>query len=460
MVRQELTILERAEQIVQRKKIYETLHPETRHGNGPGRGRREKKRNEFVSFAADTASKTGCTPRTIQQAVQIATNLSDRVKERIRTLPIADKQTDLLRLVRLPQETQEAIAHQLASGSAKSLREAQRALNADAGAPDSKPDTRWNSQGETSDPLLTSVERDGEDQDTLLHSIVARLMRHHPLAEGQIAGQPAADVLVTRLATLPWAEVVLLTGLVRGPMPRAAEAWIAAVREDVQDKELHFEGVMPHDCAGKLANDPAVPLTSIDDQAKDSACSVSSAHASIGNNACSEGQRTSTAVMEVRGDDGADAEVRAATDQLSLPWSGEEQAPPVAPNMPARGVEPKDSSARTRTQRSKAEVSAASTMGELTRAQLRVRGLGQTAHRLKASVDPGEPEVHEMVETVLTPTHPDPVEAWLDEPFTGTFNPPRSHRYAQFRVPGIVDVRTVSIQIRLHRRQGVPRCIG
>src|SRR5712671_1261367 len=69
------------------------------------------------------------------------------------------------------------------------------------------------------------------------------------------------------------------------------------------------------------------------------------------------------------------------------------------------------------------------------RAQLRVRGLDQTEQSLKASVDPGEPEVHEVVETVLTPPHPDPFEALLDEPFTGTFNHPRSQRQSQFLVP-------------------------
>jgi ParB family chromosome partitioning protein len=185
LVRQELTILERSEQLSRRKEIYEVLHEETKRGNSPGRGHREKKRNEFASFAADTASKTGCTPRTIQHAVQIATDLSDRVKESIRALPIADKQTDLLRLARLPQETQEAIMAQLVSGGATSVKEAQRALDADAMLPDSTPETRRSPQGQTSDPLLTGVERDGEDQDTLLRTVVARLKQASAIAEGR-----------------------------------------------------------------------------------------------------------------------------------------------------------------------------------------------------------------------------------------------------------------------------------
>ena len=49
LVRQELTILERSEQLSRKKEIYEALHAETKRGNGPGRGRREKKRNKFGS---------------------------------------------------------------------------------------------------------------------------------------------------------------------------------------------------------------------------------------------------------------------------------------------------------------------------------------------------------------------------------------------------------------------------
>jgi ParB family chromosome partitioning protein len=120
IVRQELTALERSEQLSRRKEIYEALHPETKRREGPGRGHKEKKRKEFDSFVNDTASKTGRNPRTVQQDVQIDRKLSSGVKEKIRTLPIADKKSDLLLLARLPQETQEAIADQLVAGRADS----------------------------------------------------------------------------------------------------------------------------------------------------------------------------------------------------------------------------------------------------------------------------------------------------------------------------------------------------
>src|SRR5712691_5337634 len=93
-------------------------------------------------------------------------------------------------------------------------------------------------------------------------------------------------------------------------------------------------------------------------------------------------------------------------------------------------------------------------------AHLQVRGQGQSEQCLKASVDPGEPEMHKVVETVLTPPHPDPFEALLDEPLTGTFDHPRAQRQPQFLVHGIVNVLPMPLQIRIHRRQSGPRRVG
>jgi hypothetical protein len=62
------------------------------------------------------------------------------------------------------------------------------------------------------------------------------------------------------------------------------------------------------------------------------------------------------------------------------------------------------------------------------RGHLPVRGQVQGEQGLKASVDPGESKVQEMVETVLTLPHAHPLEALLDEPFTGTL----AHATAQW----------------------------
>src|SRR5205823_13395673 len=83
------------------------------------------------------------------------------------------------------------------------------------------------------------------------------------------------------------------------------------------------------------------------------------------------------------------------------------------------------------------------------RAQLRVRGLGQDEQGLKASVDPSESQVQEMVETVLTPAHPDPLEPLLNQPCARTLHHPRAQRQAQCLVHGRVDVLAMPFQIRI-----------
>src|SRR5262249_23668001 len=93
-------------------------------------------------------------------------------------------------------------------------------------------------------------------------------------------------------------------------------------------------------------------------------------------------------------------------------------------------------------------------------AYLRVRGQGQAEQGLKASIAPGKPERQEVIETLLTPAHPDPLAALLDEPLTGTFHHAAAQRQSQFLVYGIVDVRPVPLQIGIHGGQRVPRCVG
>jgi hypothetical protein len=174
--------------------------------------------------------------------------------------------------------------------------------------------------------------------------------------------------MAERLGALPRPELVLFAGLMTGAMQAAAEVWVAAVRADVQDEDHHFESVKPHDYSDDSAKDPDVPLTPIADQDETSAGSVSPAHASTRDKACQGGKLTNAAVTAVRGDDGADAEVRANGDQLPLLWSGEEQAP-IEQALPPQEAEKSSTQepppAPPRTRRSKAKGLAASTMGGL-----------------------------------------------------------------------------------------------
>jgi len=129
LIRNELTVLERAEQLKRRKEIYEAKYPESRAGVKRAIGMNKAlgyNVAEIVSatFTEDTASKIGVSPRTIRHEVQIAEDLADEVKEAIRDTDLADNKTELLRLARLDEEEQKEAAKRIAAGEAKSVSEA------------------------------------------------------------------------------------------------------------------------------------------------------------------------------------------------------------------------------------------------------------------------------------------------------------------------------------------------
>jgi DNA modification methylase len=128
LVRNELSILERAEQYKERKEIYEKLYPETLPATirgGPGRGHKSK--NEDVrrpSFVQDAARKTNRSVTTIKEDLQIAKNIDDEVKERLWGTKFEDSKRELLFLSRLdPMEQRKAVDKAL-KGETKDLKSA------------------------------------------------------------------------------------------------------------------------------------------------------------------------------------------------------------------------------------------------------------------------------------------------------------------------------------------------
>ena len=126
LIRNELTTLERSEQLKRRKELYEAMHPETKpvtERGGPGRGH---KTSEIISpvssFTKDTSAKTGKSPRTIEQEVQIATKIIPEVKEALADTPIANRKTDLIEIARMEPEKQKETARQIKAGKAKTIR--------------------------------------------------------------------------------------------------------------------------------------------------------------------------------------------------------------------------------------------------------------------------------------------------------------------------------------------------
>ena len=136
LIRNELTVLERAEHFAERKKIYLAMYPETKQGGAPGAGQGKGKNLKVAenatfqpSFASDTAAKTRTSARTIRQDVQIADALSDDTKEAVRGTALADCSTDLLALARVADPKQQIrLAKMVIAGKEKSVADASRSL--------------------------------------------------------------------------------------------------------------------------------------------------------------------------------------------------------------------------------------------------------------------------------------------------------------------------------------------
>jgi N6-adenosine-specific RNA methylase IME4/ParB-like chromosome segregation protein Spo0J len=131
LMRNELTVLERARRLLRRKELYELKHPETRAFSPERqRGRRAAHPAEISSpgFASDAASRIGVTARTVQHDVQIAQKIDDAAQRLIETTPTADNKTDLLLLARMAPVEQRAVARRISRGSVKGVKDAVRVL--------------------------------------------------------------------------------------------------------------------------------------------------------------------------------------------------------------------------------------------------------------------------------------------------------------------------------------------
>lgn len=134
LIRNELTELEKSEQLARRKELYEQLHPETKKGNAQALGMNRRKGNNVSAesaptFAEDTAKKTGKSKRAIQESIQISNGLNDSTKQRIKETPIEKKKTNLLRLAKQSHENQQKIIDMFDRGQVNNVQEGINILN-------------------------------------------------------------------------------------------------------------------------------------------------------------------------------------------------------------------------------------------------------------------------------------------------------------------------------------------
>jgi len=113
LIRHELTALDRARFLAERKRLYEAMNPDAKHGaNQHTRGVATL---ATPSFGDDIAEKTGLSYRTIARAVALIENLSPIAITRLRDTPLASNQAALEALSKQPHERQLAALDQLFS---------------------------------------------------------------------------------------------------------------------------------------------------------------------------------------------------------------------------------------------------------------------------------------------------------------------------------------------------------
>ncbi len=126
LIRNELTELDRALALAERKRIYEALHPETKHG-----GRRPKRVSDQVAnlatwmrYSKDAARKTGMSERAVQRATELAGALTPQTIAALRGTKVADNQAQLQALAALPEEQQVSVAGLIGTGAANTVTKA------------------------------------------------------------------------------------------------------------------------------------------------------------------------------------------------------------------------------------------------------------------------------------------------------------------------------------------------
>lgn len=122
LCRRELSMLDRALFMAERKRIWEELHPETAHGKAkkPKDGKVANLAT-FARFSKEAAKKTGLSERAIRRATSLASRLFPEARDLLRLSPLADNQGQLELLAQLPAEEQIAVARALVEGKAKTI---------------------------------------------------------------------------------------------------------------------------------------------------------------------------------------------------------------------------------------------------------------------------------------------------------------------------------------------------
>lgn len=131
LMRRELSALDRALSLAERRDLFERVFPEAK-----ALGRKAKKSSQTLRqfgerFTKQAAKRTGLSERSIQMSLEMVSGLAPEARELLRLSPLADNQAQLLALSRMEPEQQIAAAKAIAQGEAKSPKQARLVLGYD-----------------------------------------------------------------------------------------------------------------------------------------------------------------------------------------------------------------------------------------------------------------------------------------------------------------------------------------
>jgi len=140
LIRANLNMAQESLAMAKRKELYLKLYPETAKGvaGGLASGKKRAAKAEATdakgttplngvvqpSFVVDTSEKTGKAQSTIFERVSTGESLSTKAADILDDHPVADSSKQLAVLAELPKQDQVAVAKQIASGEADSVKEA------------------------------------------------------------------------------------------------------------------------------------------------------------------------------------------------------------------------------------------------------------------------------------------------------------------------------------------------
>ncbi len=132
LMRRELSPLDRAIFLNERKKVHEEMYPETKHG-GDVKSADFKEKNQMANlatrFSKAAAEKTGLSERSIRRAVSIIVRLSPDVIELVRSTGLAESGKELEALAKKEPAAQRAILNVIADGNAQKVSQAEVLLS-------------------------------------------------------------------------------------------------------------------------------------------------------------------------------------------------------------------------------------------------------------------------------------------------------------------------------------------